>query len=1778
MVKTTKKFIIAIVAILMALETFLPSFALATTNSTVGVNAASGPEGLEDKTTASLINLADSLNSLKDYLMIDSRKLGLDAYDYSQLKKYLTVYKELEATNTISEYEKTGQIPPEIAQETGASNLQTYDKRTVKAIINLVTPKYRGGAGHEWIKVASLTRGYTSERKATSREAEKELAERSAHNTGQAVDITQIDFLRGTKFIYEDDELKEKSKLPKIPIGVAWQAQEGGVGDGSIPEILGKSMHGLFANLGHGVLQNAILDWLSQRGMNINLGTLKGGNSGQLLQELGLAWIKDAYLLPDSFNELGYDLESTGLKLGQSILSETFNQQLPATAFHGQNLEEFIINVGREWLNRQAGFPANSLKGKNSSEVIEDLAKRKMEEEFDLPTGTLNNISNKDELNNKVGQAAIEKVFKLRPESFRGNSLEEVKQNIGETAYQDIFNNVTFSNRLLGLSQNSINSLDDKNNFAINIKSIKTELTAVYLNNIAGIYYNGGQDSYKSPKLDEVMNLASGQMQNILDGNPDWQEIGRQLLAKYLVVEEGINNNTKEDIKSWLRLGIIPKNPLTQKEGIDEESLAAQWGLKRNDLWRIFIQNRPKEVFYRLGLVHLLGALTTGNANGSLYSQAPISDDLPSNFGSAEQVVGQLAKDKIEELKTQMNLVPDQSDKQNIADCIGQIENYATSKPAEVLLKDNFVKDTVNEIQAKSANLSGVMDIQKRKIRDIINELIEGYTIKDAASLKKEDVSGLSAVPVASQKDFREEMVKVLQGQQSIEKLTIDLGLTEWANIFELDDDTTLTNINESIGLGANPSDAINNRVSDKNIENFQKQINDQLNAVAYSSDKYNLDKNEVKKLMLGQGSSVLNKIGGLVANEALGFLPGKGLKEYNEGTTDWSSIERGAGLRRLWEFLGLSGEPEDAGDQWSNLKRAYLEEFLGLKKGSFSADFQTMIQANNYTYHKIGVGGLARALTAFGINIPEEIRQIDNWPATTETQLGNFFNAIKDPNNQFWSEADNLNRIDNAVSGLKMNSQQVKKLITGQSTDILNSIDAKIKEEITKTDQSGEFYLNDYFNFYETYATDKNDQDFVLENFKLTPDQINQLGQGVLGVLHDLVKKDLNAKTGFGFDGAVGLPDILSNGAMAKRWLEENGISTLSNLFNSSKKNVLEGFWENLDTPIANTASGRNIFSLIYRDGLEKIRVADHILFTPIFSDISLADKNTFGEIINIIKNFTAIDVDIEALKFTTGDLKGGLTSWGMAQLKDQYKKWVQDWGAQWGVGVNELNFDTLKTAYFEPDSGDWSNYAQQAGSWCDQTPSCRDESDLITKDKLIAQQTFVIEKGERERARKDVQYSLLDMSINKSLGQNAPGPGFAQIMLEGNQLDKMNFLVGYLGRLGIKGVGSIGEILGDNAELLKCFTGQCDGNALDWIMNNPQAAAVMSNLENQLRTMTGWDFLPDGFLRSTIDFIKGDQTAISKLLDQKNVQFMITNWLDKTMGLPLGASYQIWQTYQGYQEALQGYQTILNSGASTLGQIQQAQNILQLKSAQAANLIIQMVLGKTFAQLDQQLGLPPGTSSLIVGAVVYSLIAGVSFGAAVTSLLGGPIGIAIFVIGAIFGFGKQKTTRVEIIYTAGGYYPDYTGERDEVNRLKQEAQKTNNPADWQKFWAKEEEYDVVPTDEIDQGDPGEFHAENNSLFSAGALKAARWKVKTALEQLMQLPERMGDENMLPRQIVTMRQEDIASLSSLIDKVYGDGTPGSALQRLQSGMYRIGAWSDSPDLPFHRAFIHAGW
>lgn len=363
------------------------------------------------------------------------------------------------------------------------------DIRVLQMLNYLVTPKNRGGAGHDLIKVYRLRRGFTIPGRQQDDESDAIIANKkaqeqtasdssdpplenaygeesdaqqagtsagqvidgdtvsdfamaiddsenqviSAHAEGEAVDIEAVDTIKCT--LIKKIRLLPDKKIPQPakPIELIWQTEEG-------YDQSAEGQRDTVNSLVSALYKDGLIDLLGELNVDLNnVDDLSGANLGDILNLVGQSLL--GQLINTNGQISGSDLSETLKKIGAIYLADKLD--LPRLAIYGagySNLDDIKANVGRAALEEKLGLTFGSLTGETPEEIFYSIGERKMERQLNLPIGTLTrDIVSERQLMIKIGASLVEDRLYFNRGSFLKPKLEDIRKLAGERKFDIIF-------------------------------------------------------------------------------------------------------------------------------------------------------------------------------------------------------------------------------------------------------------------------------------------------------------------------------------------------------------------------------------------------------------------------------------------------------------------------------------------------------------------------------------------------------------------------------------------------------------------------------------------------------------------------------------------------------------------------------------------------------------------------------------------------------------------------------------------------------------------------------------------------------------------------------------------------------------------------------------------------------------------------------------------------------------------------------------------------------------------------------------------------------------------------------------------------------------------------------------------------------------------------------------------------------------------------------------------------------------------------------------------
>lgn len=1708
-------------------------------------------------------------------------KLSFNQYDDSQILSKMIVISEMimNSPDYKKEYESTGKIPKKLMEELDiAFDPNQIDTRIVDSLIALILPKSMNGAGFDYLKVDSITKGYSSKNtqsplKATDEEQLKKIGGGdiskgidivknliSPHNknSGQGADITEIDKLKGTKFVYALDEngneyLKEKTKLDPIPIKVAWQTEKGMGQIGDVPREFGANLDKQANNMLDQELNSTLRGWLSEQGIDFGDAEywLKlpsfGTNIANILYNIAQNWQRSTWEIPGNA-PMGGTLGQTGYNIGQTVLSDMTRGIIPPSGFGGDKIWEVYQIAGREIIAKKMGLPENSFMegGDNSNVLLESVGKRVIEDNLGLSAGSLSDeMNNKEDLYANIGKGFIEKQLNLPTGSFRSHNAEEIKKTIGTYKFQELIDNGNFIDGLLYLDKGTTASqLNNPFTFKYTVgqKLIERRI----------LVYDKGPDG--SNRRDEAFGIYNpdkpGMIERFLSADKTvFKDIGINTVAKSL----GKNEDDIKVIRKWLETGKIEPDPDKNNiPKINEELLAKNVGLKPNDLWRIFVFNQGNYVFERNGQIAWTAAVAPSldqTAAGTV-NNYPDENFYRSRFTDIKNIASEINK------KTSNQNV--KSIAQEIFNMAAEMENYGKDNTnfVQTIIIPFFEKrkEIVAKIGGKLAEMEkSEVNTNTTSIKYKIYEIIEGAVMANLGTLTPNDITGLKR-PYYLEPTYQKDLIKVFQNKASMNDFVTNQGLKYYGTVMgvEKPDDLKKAWSEIKTSPNINPVNILNKYINDDNFISMAEEFNAGYGIAPWetSNDYYRININDIARHILGF-LDVSKKVGAFALDSALYLSPGSGSLEIANGNIDIETANNWGGINRLTQLvLGLVEKVPQDGNVINNIVRLYLsEKVLGLPKTFVFNTDEFFKDDRNYE----------RVLRAFGINIPDDIS-------------GNPGKVIEwAKNNQPWNNADEYIKTQIGWAGIDIG--QAKNFLSsmfsasGRNTSLGNII-GSLKDQIadnyiTKTRLNEGFFLSD--------AANAKGLDFLL----ITLDEANNIKKlfkeenagALISLLANFSSNSLMGGSSFAYDsGAIGNPQnagdlralsmilpMLGNGKN-KKALEEGfiayGINAIASRFPESQSyvdkalyayNFIQAFVGGIVE--AERKSKTTDAAAKVAAGLTKNLPSEVITKEEVEKDVNLdkGDVWIFNSSVGAAETLKNIDESIKNAGITRGDEEGtGGKNYGPSKATElTYTPIIE---LEKGLSGEEKQ--KLFNDKFTPEEREKINKVIEAAK-------NQGQQDIENIEKELIENSYrdVIDEKNKSML-EDLWLAQLDMMLMNTkikIGDTEIHlPPLATIMMRGTPEQKSEVLQQYIiyALLQGKGVPMWGVAAADILTRALIQKRPVNSHELGTVID--MALADLLKL----------DFVPlglgEGFAKWILD--KDSSQLMTSLKDTAILYG--TTFLDKTLNLPQGTTFSLYNMWQTYQTALAQYHEATKTAIGAIGDLTSAQNMgysaekiaelqqkaleansakeiafqkLQITTATIAATAVNMIFGETFYKLDQQLGLPAGTVSLVVTTAIYVALGGMTLTAAL-GMLWPALALTFLpgLLGGLFGGKKQSNqeqiSRIEVIFSACGYYPGI----DE-----------GPPSD----------YDPECVANLP-----EFHGEKEEEMKKGAMAAAKYKIdKRLLPGLLSLGNLAGNPEMLPTRIETLRKESVETNRNLADKVYC-GELGCMAKNIESG------------------------
>lgn len=545
---------------------------------------------------------------------------------------------------------------------------------------------------------------------------------------------------------------------------------------------------------------------------------------------------------------------------------------------------------------------------------------------------------------------------------------------------------------------------------------------------------------------------------------------------------------------------------------------------------------------------------------------------------------------------------------------------------------------------------------------------------------------------------------------------------------------------------------------------------------------------------------------------------------------------------------------------------------------------------------------------------------------------------------------------------------------------------------------------------------TDKDAMNAVLQltGVNLSIDQIQDMFTGKKSI-QEVVNNAGNVLLALGvnndsINSLFQLSNYFSQGEALLNALKSNDIGSTLNILQSVTNTNLDSLAGGL--PVIEILSNpKNAGQIMTQWGLnnfaKSLGIDNSIIsagtdLVNMFFKKGMTDDQRINQLAGMVQKYTGIPYIQDAVNLIRGDTSG-LVAMGMTQINQQLGQ----------LGIN-IDIGQIRNAFFDiaPGSSQW-NQAYNTALKQVMSDKAYLAGDSTTKMGILYDYTSKEISRIKSQAMEQVQFGLMDGALGKAIGGNMSG--FSQAMFKGSTDDKVMAGAMLLGR-----VSGNSKIVADATmayQLAKYFSDP---------KNNKIPGAAFSYLDGAMSQALGIN-LPHGFSQAIMAATQGNTKQLEQL-GTNMVIGQVAGFVDKSLGMPAGTAYSMYNAYNTYNTALNAYHSAIANNLSTGAQAAALQN-LQMSGAGAVNMVVNMVFGGAMADMENSMGLPSGTLSLLTTAVIYSImVPGLGFAALINLMAPQLIAFALsFLPGPLGGLlgGGGKT---EIRISGCGYWPAFS------------------------------------------------------------------------------------------------------------------------------------------------------
>ncbi len=338
-------------------------------------------------------------------------------------------------------------------------------------------------------------------------------------------------------------------------------------------------------------------------------------------------------------------------------------------------------------------------------------------------------------------------------------------------------------------------------------------------------------------------------------------------------------------------------------------------------------------------------------------------------------------------------------------------------------------------------------------------------------------------------------------------------------------------------------------------------------------------------------------------------------------------------------------------------------------------------------------------------------------------------------------------------------------------------------------------------------------------------------------------------------------------------------------------------------------------------------------------------------------IKKVTGITEDADAKTFLTGDIKNGLTYWGMASIAKE----ANEIFAKHGISGMNLSYEDARKLYFGDAEYEALKMAEAETQLKKANPNA--SASQVAE---VRNQARVDARGEKRKA---FQYRVYDSYLIDKVDDSIP-VGFAKTMFEGTPEERMNMMGGLL----------LSKITGGQLTLTPAQITAVAQFTKDKDLQKLGESGVFESLDTYLNSSNLLGFrVQKGTSAALIKMASGkSQEGLSELKGiyinwaKDWVENRVFAFADKFLGFQAGTAYQLYNIYQNYHAAQEAYQAAkaIGDAAATAD----ASRALNAAKQAGIAFAVHMIAGKTLGKVDQKLGLGAGTTENLLLYFAFS------------------------------------------------------------------------------------------------------------------------------------------------------------------------------------------------------------